>query len=674
MQKMADMERLLSSSVLKKIVKKGSENPEADLNSLIGIKPVKQKTMEMAARMKFEQEMRKEEKKKGKVSSSGSMSGRHMVFYGSAGTGKAQPMYSKVLTPDGFVQMSDIKAGDKVISGNNQVSTVLGVYPQGEKDIYELTFDDGSTCRCSDEHLWIVQNEKDRQNGTYQTIELKEILKQLTVKHGNTERKNYSVDYVEPIDFAEKDFYIHPYLLGLLIGDGCLQNDRISISLYDKQLREDIYKFLPEDNYELTLKSQYKPDVHDYTIKQNTNQVYHIGKYANMKPLNYHLELLGLRGKKSHEKFIPKEYLYASREQRLWLLKGLLDTDGYTEKTGIEFTTASEQLKDDVIELLHSLGGYASYKIKQGSYSKDGKTIQTKSSYRLRIQFPEEYSDCFNLKRKSEQYQPKREKRIFKRFITDIKYIGKEECQCIYIDNPAHTYITDNYIITHNTTVARIITGFLYQYGYIKENKCVEINGNFLKAGSESGVKTKLICQKAFDGVLFIDEAYSIIEGTGEYGREVIATLIKEMEDNRDRFVLILAGYKNDMNRLLSTNEGFKSRIKEYLYFPDYDVSEMSEIFELMAHEQHFEVSQAAFDNFAVRIQEERKLATFGDGRTVRNVLDESIDRHALHYGSGELSKFTINGVPADDNAPAADCKYLLCGIDVSTEINKNVL
>ena len=158
---------------------------------------------------------------------------------------------------------------------------------------------------------------------------------------------------------------------------------------------------------------------------------------------------------------------------------------------------------------------------------------------------------------------------------------------------------------------------------------------------------------------------------------EVVKTFeehISGAKKNRDRFVLILAGYKNDMNRLLSTNEGFKSRIKEYLYFPDYGVSEMSKIFELMAHEQHFEVSQAAFENFAVRIEAERKLATFGNGRTVRNVLDESIDRHALHYGSGELSKFTVNGYPADDKVPATDCKYLLCGIDVSTEINRNVL
>ena len=144
---------------------------------------------------------------------------------------------------------------------------------------------------------------------------------------------------------------------------------------------------------------------------------------------------------------------------------------------------------------------------------------------------------------------------------------------------------------TGKTTVARIITGFLYKYGYIKENKYVEIDGNFLKAGAESGTKTKMICQKA-----------------------------------------------EDMNRLLMTNEGFKSRIKEYLQFPDYTTPEMVEIFELMAKEQNITVTPAAIENLEIRVENERKLSTFGNGRTARNVLDEAIDKHALNYGMGKLS------------------------------------
>lgn len=227
---------------------------------------------------------------------------------------------------------------------------------------------------------------------------------------------------------------------------------------------------------------------------------------------------------------------------------------------------------------------------------------------------------------------------------------------------------------TGKTTVARIITGFLYKYGYIKENKCVEINGSFLKAGEDSMLKTQLITRKAYGGVLFIDEAYTIIDGSSAYGKEVIGTLIKEMEDNRDRLIIILAGYKNDMKRLLDTNEGFKSRIKEYLEFPDYNIEEMKEIFVAMAHSEGYVVSEEALENFEVRCAKECKLSSFGNGRTARNILDETIDRHALNYGKGVLvRKAVVDGVEqiVGDNTSN---KFVLCGCDVSTSVNKAVL
>ena len=136
---------------------------------------------------------------------------------------------------------------------------------------------------------------------------------------------------------------------------------------------------------------------------------------------------------------------------------------------------------------------------------------------------------------------------------------------------------------TGKTTVARILTGFLYKYGYIKKNKCVEIDGNYLKAGSDTALKTELVIRQAYDGVLFIDEAYALIESGDASGEQAIATLIKQMEDNRGRFILILAGYTNEMKQLIKSNPGFESRIKEYLVFPDYNDFEMREIFTLMA-------------------------------------------------------------------------------------------
>lgn len=221
---------------------------------------------------------------------------------------------------------------------------------------------------------------------------------------------------------------------------------------------------------------------------------------------------------------------------------------------------------------------------------------------------------------------------------------------------------------TGKTTCARIITGFLYKNGYIKENKCVEIDGNFLKAGEMSDTKTKLLIQQSYGGVLFIDEAYTIMDG-GTYGQACIATLIKEMEDNRDKFTVILAGYKNDMKRLLDANEGFKSRIKEYLEFPDYNTEEMKQIFVAMAHAAKMAVSGEALEKFGVRVEKERKLSSFGNARTARNILDETLDRHALNWGQGNCIR--VEGdVKYDNNAN----KFMICGCDVSTAVNKNVL
>ena len=210
---------------------------------------------------------------------------------------------------------------------------------------------------------------------------------------------------------------------------------------------------------------------------------------------------------------------------------------------------------------------------------------------------------------------------------------------------------------TGKTTVARIITGFLYQYGYIKENKCVEVDGNFLKAGSDTATKTELVIRQAFGGVLFIDEAYALLESGDGSGEQAVATLIKRMEDSRDRFILILAGYTNEMKRLLEANPGFESRIKEYLVFPDYDDMEMRQVFAHMANEQNFVVKDEAYEAFDERVLKERKLKSFGNGRTARNILDETIDRHALNFMDGRIS---------------SEDKYKICEPDISRTVKRN--
>ena len=361
------------------------------------------------------------------------------------GTGKAQPMYSKVLTPDGFIHMDEVKVGTKVISGTGNVCNVVGVYPQGKKPIYEITFDDGSTCRSSDEHLWTVQTRDDRNKkrfpeGKYRTIMLKDMLHNIRVEHG---RKNYSVDYVDRIEFPEKHFDIEPYVMGVLLGDGSLSGGSITLSTADQQLLDTMKMFMPLE-YEFIYKGQ-----HDYQLK--TNVYYTKGKSKYRKALDKY----GLWNAKSDTKFIPREYLTASYEQRLWLLRGLMDTDGTVDKRdgNCSYCTISKQLALDMAELVHSLGGYASISRREKGYKdKNGEYIRCNDAYMLYIRIRDN-ADLFALDRKK-QYC-KKSRLGEKRYIADIKYIGEEECQCIYIDDPSHLYITDNYVITHNTTLEK---------------------------------------------------------------------------------------------------------------------------------------------------------------------------------------------------------------------------
>ncbi len=366
------------------------------------------------------------------------------------GTGKGQRENAKILTPKGFKRFGDIQVGDKIISGMGNVAEILGIFPKPSMPIYEVTFDDGSKVQCSQDHIWHVQTMDDRNNkkekNKYRDIELKDMLKNYKV--GKRKQSNYSVDYVPVIDcFDEKELKIAPYLMGVLLGDGGFTSNSISVTLVDEEIKQEVIKLLPEN---LELHHQINSD-YRIVLKKNSKQYKN-----NLKEILKEYELIE---KYSYEKHIPKEYLYSSYRDRLDLLRGILDTDGFAETTGVEYSTSSKQLAEDVRELVHSLGGYCSYRIKENcGYKKDGKFIKCRPSYRLRIQFSSEQPNPFKLSRKANVYNPKR--KILKRYITNIEYVGEEKTSCIYISDPSHLYITDDYIITHNTTISEFFLSY----------------------------------------------------------------------------------------------------------------------------------------------------------------------------------------------------------------------
>ena len=179
---------------------------------------------------------------------------------------------------------------------------------------------------------------------------------------------------------------------------------------------------------------------------------------------------------------------------------------------------------------------------------------------------------------------------------------------------------------TGKTTVARIVTKILFDLGYIKKNQYIEISGDYLSAGNTS--RALAIIEYAFGGVLFIDEAYLMQKN----GSEVIGVLLKAMEDHRDDFVVILAGYEEQMTKLFASNEGFSSRVKHIIYFKDYTEQEMVQIFEYFLKDYNgksYTLSNDAKIELMNIFTFEKRSQNFGNARTVRNAVDAIMDYYA---------------------------------------------
>lgn len=201
---------------------------------------------------------------------------------------------------------------------------------------------------------------------------------------------------------------------------------------------------------------------------------------------------------------------------------------------------------------------------------------------------------------------------------------------------------------TGKTTVARIITRILYDFGYIKENKCVEVDGSYFKSPyvGQTAMRTQAIIDYAMGGVLFIDEAYLMLDAagnSGSAGTEATGTLLKNMEDRQSDFVVIFAGYEDAVNRLLGSNEGFASRIKYKIYFQDFSLDELMQIFALdmktYSKNGTYSIAPDAKTLLQKHFDAERQSPTFGNARVVRNALDMILDVHADRFMNQLISK-----------------------------------
>jgi hypothetical protein len=373
------------------------------------------------------------------------------------GLGKFLDNNTLIYTPLGTKKMGEIVVGDKVIGSNGKPYNVIGVFPQGKKEMYKVTFNDGYWILSGDEHLWSVSSPnygKNRKNGRRKkslVLSTKQMFEggKITIKgDGNNEEKDYKIEtyykssngnnkwqipIVQPIQFENNnELPIDPYLLGLGLGDGYFKGKNIRFSTHKDDYDELFNLFDLKEN---------KP----YKNKRNG--------YINIGESLSNLQLSHTR---SHNKFIPDIYKYTSVENRLAIVQGLMDTDGHCMLSknntfrGTEFSTTSERLCDDVCEIVQTLGGIARKRSRRSFYKKDGKRVECRISYRVNVKLPKGMNP-FRLKRKSDRYNEPL-KYPTGRYISKIEKHGEDYCTCISVDSPDKLYVTEHCIVTHNTT------------------------------------------------------------------------------------------------------------------------------------------------------------------------------------------------------------------------------
>lgn len=475
-----------------------------------------------------------------------------------------QPLYSKVLTPTGFVSMGDIMVGDDICGTNGTTQKVLGVYPKGLKEVFKVKFFDNREVECCEDHLWSII----KAHGSKRVETVRSIIdsKKIIVEKNGHKRYGYYVPSTI-VEFKEENkLPIDPYLLGLLIGDGSLSgNGSVELSLgFNKKHILDKIKTPKGVSFSCKLVES----KNCYRVKFKGSKGY--GKGTIIKNI---LDSLGLLGVKSDTKFIPKEYLYSSIQSRNRLLQGLLDTDGHINSRDLfEYSTVSKALSLDITNLCRGLGrhigGYLMDRKEDSSYS-------NKPIYRLteRLGFKQGIK------------------------IVGIERTGIEtEMQCLKVSNQDSLYITNDYIVTHNTTTASVLARAIYAAGL----KAIEKGANAvqLKKGIDAAVKevVSLISLNKKEIKDTHKDVYNIAKVSSNNDTEIADLIAKAMESVSYKGSIEIKPTDNptstmEMEKGMTFDRGYISRSfitnrekssvefkNAWIVVCDFDISQVSEI------------------------------------------------------------------------------------------------
>jgi len=449
-----------------------------------------------------------------------------------------QPLTAKILTPKGWTTMGEIQIGDKVIAWDGKPAKVLKILPQGKKMVSKIRTKEKKVTEACGDHPWLIKTYEEfkrNKSGTIQTTQ--SIEKNLTTAKG---KPNARLPRNKTVKFQPQPLYFPAYTLGALLGDGNF-GQAISLSCTEEEIRarveKEIYPFsckLKQEgsNHYISRKNKLKKAIKLTNKKTKEVRTYNSGQELAQKtgmnvktitsrcqnnrtvdgityeylpqtkhsenPCKDKISKMGLLNKKAPEKFIPAEYKYNSVAVRQAILQGILDTDGHIKKSGeCGLSTTSYQLATDVLEIVRSLGGKGSItpkKPKKGGYIKGRKIQGSLRSFAVSLRLP--HLNPFYLKRKAERFKIQGNKWEQCDYITSVKKVGKKETQCIVIDHPSHLYITDDYIVTHNSIEEKMrpwlqpyadALNFLHTKSSLQNKKQSERKKNPSKEGAAGG-------------------------------------------------------------------------------------------------------------------------------------------------------------------------------------------
>lgn len=391
----------------------------------------------------------------------------NVILLGEAGSGKGHPNDTLLPSPNGgYIRVGDIQVDDFVYGEDGKPVKVIGVYPQGPKRVYKVTFSDGSSVLCNDEHIWNVRNRRSHYDDRpYQNMTLRDIMdigihdEQMRPEGRMTKVNHWYIPIGQAVQRDDACLPIDPYVLGVMIGDGCLTDTvrTLEISSNEESVIAEVAKRIGAIRYKKRDGCYSWIFLKDDT---NGNQWYQQHDFADLSE-----DLDCVFGQYSRNRRIPCIYMMGSQKQRMELLQGLMDADGCVtsgDEVNTTFSTKSEGLASDVQELAASLGMRTSL----SSNIRHDTLHDDKPEYEVYFRVPVEmrrnlfYASCV---RKNAFDDGMRQRvRRFNRHYDDMAIVGVEDMgyetdmTCIYVDSPTHLYLVGKeHIVTHNTALVQ---------------------------------------------------------------------------------------------------------------------------------------------------------------------------------------------------------------------------